>query len=98
MTSLLSRTRCDSAKQRLGGRPEYGIRLGRGEFILPVDSDNRVRDAYSNEAASLLKDNPSLDLIYADAEYRGDGNGRWQISEFALLSLVRTSFIDACAL
>jgi hypothetical protein len=50
-----------------------------------VDSDNRIRDAYPNEAASLLKDNPNLDVIYADAEYCGDRNGWWQMPEFDLL-------------
>jgi len=82
----------------LGAARNAGIRLARGEFILPLDSDNRVRDAYLNEAVSLLKDNPSLDVIYADAEYFGDRSGPWQIPEFNLLSLVRTNFIDACAL
>jgi len=81
----------------LGTARNTGIRLARGDFILPLDSDNRVRDAYLNEAASLLKDNPSLDVIYADAEYFGDGSGRWQIPEFDLLSFIRMNFIDACA-
>ena len=47
----------------LSAARNVGIRLAKGEFILPLDSDNRVRDAYLNEAASLLKDNPSLDVI-----------------------------------
>jgi glycosyltransferase involved in cell wall biosynthesis len=66
----------------LGTARNTGIRLGRGEFILLVDSDNRVRDAYLNESASVLKDNPILDLIYADAEYCGDGmvGGRYRNS------------------
>ena len=81
----------------LGAARNAGIRLANGDFILPLDSDNRVRDAYLNEAASLLKDNPSLDVIYADAEYFGDSSGRWQIPEFDLLSLIRMNFIDACA-
>jgi glycosyltransferase involved in cell wall biosynthesis len=82
----------------LGAARNAGIRLAKGEFILPLDSDNRIRYAYLNEAVSLLKDNPSLDVIYADAEYFGARSGRWQIPEFDLLSLVRTNFIDACAL
>ena len=81
----------------LGAARNAGIRLAKGELILPLDSDNRVRDAYLNEAASLLKDNPTLDVIYADAEYFGDKSGRWQIPEFDLLSLIRMNFIDACA-
>jgi glycosyltransferase involved in cell wall biosynthesis len=32
-----------------------GIRLAKGEFILPLDSDNRLRDVYLKEGVSLLK-------------------------------------------
>jgi glycosyltransferase involved in cell wall biosynthesis len=81
-----------------GAARNTGIRLTKGEFILPLDSDNRLRDAYLNEATSLLKDNPSFDVIYSDAEYFGDRSGRWQVPEFDLLSLIRGNFIDTCAL
>jgi glycosyltransferase involved in cell wall biosynthesis len=82
----------------LGAARNAGIRRAKGEFILPLDSDNRVRKAYLNEAVSLLKENPSVDVIYSDGEYFGDRSGRWHVPEFDLLSLVRTNFIDACAL
>jgi glycosyltransferase involved in cell wall biosynthesis len=75
-----------------------GIRLANGEFILPLDSDNRIRDAYLNEAVALLKENPSLGVIYADAEYFGEKTGRWPVQDFDLLSLLRMNFIDVCAL
>jgi glycosyltransferase involved in cell wall biosynthesis len=75
-----------------------GIRLAKGEFILPLDSDNRVRDVYLKEGVSFLKDNPSIGVIYADAEYFGEKSGRWDVPEFNLLSLIRWNFIDVCAL
>jgi glycosyltransferase involved in cell wall biosynthesis len=75
-----------------------GIRLAKGEFILPLDSDNRLRDAYLNEAVSMLKNNPCLGVVYSDAEYFGERTGRWHVQEFNLLSLIRGNFIDACAL
>ncbi len=75
-----------------------GIRQAKGEFILPLDSDNRLRDVYLSEAVSLLKENPTLDVIYSDAEYFGERAGRWHVPEFDLLLLVRKNFIDACAL
>jgi glycosyltransferase involved in cell wall biosynthesis len=81
-----------------GAARNAGIRLAKGEFILPLDNDNRLRDVYLNEAASLLKDNPSLGVIYADAEYFGERSGRWDVPEFNLLSLIRANFIDVCAL
>ncbi len=81
-----------------GAARNAGIRLAKGEFILPLDSDNRLRDLYLNEGVSLLRQNPSVGVVYADAEYFGERSGRWQIPEFDLLSLIRMNFIDACAL
>jgi glycosyltransferase involved in cell wall biosynthesis len=75
-----------------------GIRLAKGEFILPLDSDNRLRDVYLNEGVSLLKNNPNIGVIYTDAEYFGERTARWHVPNFNLLSLIRANFIDACAL
>jgi glycosyltransferase involved in cell wall biosynthesis len=82
----------------VGAARNAGIRMAKGEFILPLDSDNRLRDVYLNEGVSLLKDNPSIGVIYTDVEYFGERTGRWHVPEFNLLSLIRTNFIDACAL
>ena len=81
-----------------GAARNTGIRLAKGEFILPLDSDNRLRGVYLDEGVSLLKNNPSVGVIYADAEYFGERSGRWHVPEFDLLSLIRGNFIDACAL
>jgi glycosyltransferase involved in cell wall biosynthesis len=81
-----------------GAARNTGIRLAKGEFILPLDSDNRLRDVYLDEGVSLLKNKPSIGVIYADAEYFGQKSGRWHVQEFSLLSLIRMNFIDVCAL
>jgi len=75
-----------------------GIRLAKGEFILPLDSDNRLRHLYLNEGVSLLSRNPGVGVVYADAEYFGERSGRWYVPDFNLLSLIRMNFIDTCAL
>src|SRR6266853_4926670 len=81
-----------------GAARNTGRLLAKGEFILPLDSDNRLREVYLNEGVSLLKNNPSIGVIYTDAEYFGERDGRWHVPEFNLLSLIRMNFIDACAL
>lgn len=81
-----------------GAARNTGIRLAKGEFILPLDSDNRLRDVYLNEGVSLLRRNPSVGVVYAEAEFFGERSGRWYVPDFNLLSLIRMNFIDACAL
>ncbi|HEY4256910.1 MAG TPA: glycosyltransferase [Candidatus Udaeobacter sp.] len=82
----------------LGAARNAGIRRAKGEFVLPLGSDNRLRDAYLNEGLSLLKNNTRLGVVYADAEYFGERTGLWHVQEFNLLSMIRGNFIDACAL
>ena len=82
----------------VGAARNAGIRLAKGEFILPLDSDNRLRDVYLNEGVSLLKNNPGVGVIYTDVEYFGERTGRWHVPEFNLSSLIRVNFIDSCAL
>jgi len=82
----------------LGAARNAGIRRAKGEFILPLASDNRLRDAYLNEGVFLLKNNSCLGVVYADAEYFGERTDRSRVPEFNLLSMIRENFIDACAL
>ena len=67
----------------VGAARNAGIRLAKGEFILPLDSDNRLRGVYLNEGVALLKNNPSIGVIYTDAEYFGDRSGRFGCSLLA---------------
>ena len=82
----------------VGAARNVGVQLAKGEFILPLDSDNRLRDVYLKEGVSLLKANPSIGVVYTDAEYFGERSGRWHVPSFNLLSLIRANFIDTCAL
>jgi glycosyltransferase involved in cell wall biosynthesis len=82
----------------VGAARNVGVQLAKGEFILPLDSDNRLRDVYLNEGVSLLKNNPGIGVVYADLEFFGERSGRWHVPNFDLVSLIRTNFIDACAL
>src|SRR4029077_8518854 len=47
-----------------GAARNTGIRLAKGEFILPLDSDNQLRNVYLNEGVSLLRRNSSVGVVY----------------------------------
>lgn len=74
-----------------------GIAASKGEFILPLDADNRIRPKYLVEAASILKARPEVGVVYGDAEYFGERSGRWTVGPFDLGRLMEWNYIDACA-
>jgi glycosyltransferase involved in cell wall biosynthesis len=82
----------------VGAARNVGVQLAKGEFILPLDSDNRLREVYLNEGVSLLTNNPGIGVVYADLEFFGEKSGRWHVPNFDLVSLICMNFIDACAL
>ncbi len=81
----------------IGAARNTGIRSAGGKYILPVDSDNRIRKVYLTEAIELLEADETVGIVYGDAEYFGEKTGRWNVAEFDLLQLVLRNFIDNCA-
>jgi glycosyltransferase involved in cell wall biosynthesis len=82
----------------VGAARNAGIRVAQGDFILPVDDDNRIRRPYLAEGPTLLDRDQSVGVVYGDAEYFGERTGRWRVPQFDLVRLVDANFIDACAL
>jgi glycosyltransferase involved in cell wall biosynthesis len=75
-----------------------GILVSRGEYILPLDADNRLRLGYVEHGIRVLDANPHIGVVYGDAEYIGMRTGRWHVGSFERDRLLRWNYIDACAL
>jgi glycosyltransferase involved in cell wall biosynthesis len=82
----------------LGSARNAGIRMARGEFILPLDSDNHVRECYFVAGVEVLKKHPTVGVVYGNVQHFGEKSAIWQLQEFDLLRLTKANFIDACAL
>lgn len=82
----------------LGAARNAGVQRAKGEFILPLDSDNRLRKAYLTRGVETLRANLAVGVVYGDAEYFGEKTGRWEMREFDLARLAVVNYIDACAL
>jgi len=75
-----------------------GIAACTGEYILPLDADNRVRPEYFEHGIRILDANPKVGVVYGDAKYVGTQTGRWSVGAFDLQRLLEWNYIDACAI
>ncbi|GAL67633.1 glycosyltransferase [Jejuia pallidilutea] len=48
----------------LGSARNYGISKAKGEFILPLDSDNQVKEDYALKAISVFTEKRNVGVVY----------------------------------
>lgn len=59
-----------------------GIKEATGEYILPLDADDKIYPTYIEKAIKTFKDNPKIGIVYCRAEYFGLVNGEWELPEY----------------
>lgn len=74
-----------------------GIAVAKGEYIIPLDADNRLRPAMIDRTVAVLDTEPAIAIVYGDAEYFGERTGRWVVGEYDFAKLLLQNRIDACA-
>lgn len=84
--------------RRVSAARNTAIRLSSGEFILPVDSDNLVREPYFSAGREALMRDPTLGVAYGNVQFFGADAGARIIPPFDFGRLARRNYIDTCAL
>ena len=74
------------------------IRASHGEYILPVDADNRIHPLYIEEAIRVLEARREVKVVSCRAEFFGDKTGEWSFPPFSKALLARKNMIDTCAM
>jgi glycosyltransferase involved in cell wall biosynthesis len=82
----------------LAGARNAGISISMGEYILPLDADNRLRPAQIEHGIRILDSNKAVGVVYGDAQRFGTHTGRWEIGSFDAFRLLDCNYIDACAM
>ena len=76
----------------------HAIRASKGEYILPVDADNRIHPLYIEEAVAVLSTQPEVRVVGCRAEFFGAKTGEWKVPPFSKELLARKNMIDTCAM
>jgi glycosyltransferase involved in cell wall biosynthesis len=87
----------DLENQGLANARNHGISLASGRYILPLDSDNKIRPDYMHKGIDKLDACPEIGIVYGDVEFFGETTGVWALPDFDLYRLMLGNFIDACA-
>lgn len=76
-----------------------GIKKSRGEFLLFLDSDNKIRTNYFKKGLPILKKNKEVGVVYGSPHFFGEDTGpRFKPEKFDKVKLLKQNYIDMCTL
>lgn len=74
------------------------IAAATGEFILPLDADDRFDPTYAAKALAEMQRDPSLGIVYCDAMKFGAESGIWKLPAFSLREMAVDNVIFCSSL
>jgi glycosyltransferase involved in cell wall biosynthesis len=73
-----------TSNQGLAAARNNGIREALGDYILPLDADDRICPAYLETAAAVLDERPEVGFVYCLARLFGARSGLFYLNEATL--------------
>lgn len=86
-----------TSNQGLPSARNTGIEEANGEYILPLDADDRISSNYISEAVKVLDNNENVGIVYAKAKKFGLENKIWRLPPYNLRDMIAGNLIYASA-
>lgn len=74
-----------------------GILKSKGEYILPLDCDNKLRNEMIMKVVNIIK-KTNVDIVYCDYQFFGEKNDKCISEKFDIKKLLKYNFIENCSL
>lgn len=74
------------------------IRHSRGDYILPLDADDKIESTYVEKALAVMVGNPNVGIVYCKANKFGAETGPWTLPAYSLRELVIDNVIFVTSL
>lgn len=75
-----------------------GIKISKGEFILPLDADDTINPEYIKTCINIIKKDKKISPVYCDTIYSGQINGVERRPEWSMEKLMQSPFIVNCSM
>lgn len=87
-----------TTNQKLAMARNNGIIEARGQYILPLDCDDKIGAKYLELANEILDNNPETGIVYCKAEYFGSQEGEWILPSYNFPAILIVNHIFCSAL
>jgi glycosyltransferase involved in cell wall biosynthesis len=84
--------------QGLASARNEGIKVALGEYIFPLDADNKIAPSYLEKAITILDNNIRVGMVYSLAEFFGMKKGLWDLPEYNFPAILVKNSIHCSAL
>jgi len=75
-----------------------GIKKAKGEYILPLDGDDKISNDYLKEALTAFDDDIDTSLVYCKASFFGEKEGHWDLPEYSYEAILQRNHIFCSAI
>lgn len=75
-----------------------GILNALGNYILPLDADDKIGTTYLSEAVAVLENRPEVGIVYCITKFFGQKKGYWRLPDYSLEAILLENMIPCSAL
>lgn len=75
-----------------------GIKAASGDYILPLDADDKIERTFIEKTVEILEKNPDIGVVCTKVKIFGEENKNWNLSEPELKNILYSNNVDNCAL
>ncbi len=84
--------------QGLAAARNNGINVAEGEYILPLDADDKIGPDYIEKGVEILEGNPNIGIVYCRAMLFGHMEKEWVLPDYSLEEMLSDNIIFCSAL
>lgn len=89
----------EQTNQGLSAARNKGIKLSRGNYFIPIDSDDKLHEDFIVKTLKVIKSNTALGFVYSNIQHFGDRNDVWILPEFNKEKLIyEDNIVCVCSL